>query len=66
MLLQVLLYLLELVRAGRAKPSLVIDKDDLRILEMHDHVWEMIAVHIDKTERTGTRSSLFPNNCGPR
>jgi hypothetical protein len=49
-LLQVALYSMELVWGSRAKPSLVIDKDDLRVLKMHDHIWSMIAIDIHKAE----------------
>ena len=66
MLLQVALYGVEFVRAGRAKPCLVIDKDDPRILEMHDHVWEMIAVHIDKTERHRHQVLAIPEQLWPQ
>ena len=50
MLLQVTLYTMELIWGGRAKPSLVIDKDELCVLKMHDHIWSMIAIDIHKAE----------------
>src|SRR6266478_6928138 len=50
MLLQVTLYGMELVWGSRAKPSLVIDKDELRVLKMHDHIWSMIVIDINKAE----------------
>ncbi len=51
MLLQVTLYSMELVWGSRSKPSLVIDKDELRVLKMEKHVRSMIAIDINETQR---------------
>ncbi len=51
MLLQVTLYSMELIWGGRAKASLVIDKDELRVLKVYNHVWSMITIDIHKAER---------------
>ena len=50
MLLQVTLYSMELVWGSRSKPSLVIDKDELRVLKMDEHVRSMVAIDIHKAE----------------
>ncbi len=50
LLLQVALYRMELIWGSRAKPSLVIDKGELRVLKMEKHVRSMIAIDIHKAE----------------
>src|SRR5712692_5858737 len=50
MVLQVPLYHMDLIRSRWPEPSLVIDKDHQCILEMRDHVWKMVAVHIHKAQ----------------
>ncbi len=51
MLLQVTFYTMELIWGSRAKASLVIDKDELRVLKVEKHVQSMIAIDINKAER---------------
>lgn len=51
MLLQVTLYGMEFVRGGRAKPSVLVDIDEARVLNMQNHLRSMIAIHIKETQR---------------
>ena len=57
-MLQKLLHWRTLLRTERTKAPLIIDKHDLRGLEMNDHVRFVIAIDIDETE--GNRRQVFP------
>ncbi len=49
MLLQVAFYSMEFVGTRQAKPSILIDIHDARLLKMQNHVRLIVALHIDKT-----------------
>lgn len=50
MLLQVALYGRELVWVSRTKSSILINIDEARVLKMQDHIWMMVAIHINEAE----------------
>ena len=64
-LLQVALYGMQLIRSGWTKSSPIIDKDDLRILNMHDHIRVMPAAHIDETQGDRDQIIVVPIQLGP-
>src|SRR6266852_6762244 len=53
MLLQVVLNGLQLAGVCRAKSSLHVDVHEPRLLEMDNHIWLMVALHIDETQGDG-------------
>jgi hypothetical protein len=60
MLLQVAFDCMKFVWGGRAKASLVIDKDELRVLKMDNHVWSMSVIDINKTQRHRDQIGIGP------
>jgi len=60
MLLQVAFDCMKFVWSGRTKPSLVIDKDELRVLKMDNHVRSMIAIDINKIKRHRDQIGIGP------
>src|SRR5258708_6987344 len=60
MLLQVAFDCMKFVWSSRTKPSLVIDKDELRVLKVYDHVRSMIAIDINKAERHRDQIGISP------
>ena len=49
--LQELIYLVALFWSGWTEPASVIDEHHLSSLKMNDHVWLLITLDIDETER---------------
>ena len=60
MLLQVAFDCMKFVWGGRAKASLVIDKDELCVLKMEKHVRSMSAIDINKTKRHRDQIGIGP------
>src|SRR5712691_5858026 len=50
MLLQVAFDSRELVRGGWAKSPVFIDINQAGILKMQNHIWSMVAIHINETQ----------------